>query len=248
LSTAAPSSSSRLASFDPSRLAKLSSEELAELETLLVAEHDDGLSRDPWRWACETHTQDEADGQIKPFPRTPYLRDMFTVLAHRQMISIPKSRRMRVTWGVAAFCAHAARYNPSTAVFWQADNEDKAAFVVQERIAFLERSLPPELQRPHSTIRTSKGMIGRISWTNAGYVWGVPQGDSVLRTYTPSILVMDECDFQPEAHAALAAALPFVEKNAKLILITTSNGPQGVVAEIAKSVGFESFPSWRGRP
>jgi DNA-binding MurR/RpiR family transcriptional regulator len=71
----------------------------------------------------------------------------------------------------------------------------------------------------------------------------VPQGDAVLRTYTPTILVMDECDFQPEAHAALAAALPFAEKNAKIILITTSAGPQGVVAEIAKTIGFESFPS-----
>lgn len=226
-------------------LARLTDEEQTELLVLLDAEHDAQLARDPWAWACETRTKDEADGKIKPFPRDPYLRDFFAVLAHRQLICVPKSRRMKVTWAVAAFCTHRARYNSTTAVFWQADNEDKAAFVVQERCAFLEDSLPAELRRPTHAIRTAKGMIGRLNWTDGrgGYIWGVPQGDSILRTYTPTILVMDEVDFQPEAHAALAAALPFVEKSAKLILITTSAGPSGVVAEIAKSMGFESFPA-----
>lgn len=231
----------------PPGIERLSADEQRELLALLTQEHDDQLARDPYEWALQTLTKDEADGAIKPFPRDPLIKDLFAVLAHRNKIAIPKSRRMKISWSVAAFCAHRARYNPTTAVFWQADNEDKAAFIIQERINFLEESLPPELKRPYSTIKTTKGLIGRMSYKTGGYVWAIPQGSSVLRTYTPTILVMDECDFQPEAHAALAAALPFVEKNAKLILITTSNGPSGVVAQIAKSIGFESFPSSIGR-
>lgn len=225
-----------------SQLAALSDEDQDELLRLLQQRRDEQLRVDPWEWACETKTKDEADGSIREFPRTPYLKDYFRVLANEQLIAVPKSRRMRVTWATAAFCVHAARYGgSSTAVFWQADNEDKAAFVVQERCMFLESSLSDELRRPYSSIRTNKGMVGRVNYAAGGYIWGVPQGDAVLRTYTPSILVMDECDFQHDAHQALAAALPFVEKNAKLILITTSNGPSGIMAEIAKTVGFTSY-------
>ena len=51
---------------------------------------------------------------------------------------------------------------------------------------------------------------------------------------------MDECEHQDEAHAALTAAIPLIEgtKDAKLILIGTSNGPQGVLAGICREVGF----------
>lgn len=229
-------------------LARIAAMDDSQAEGMLeasVAAADDTLARNPYLWALQTMTQDEADsGKVKPFPRDPYIEDAFAVLCSgERKIAIPKSRRMKATWTVAAYVTHRARYQPGTAVFWQADNEDKAAFVVQERCRFMERSLRPELRRPFATIRTSKGMVGRINYLGRGYVWGVPQGDSALRTYTPTILVMDEADFQAEANQSLAAALPFAEKEAQIILITTSNGPSGPVAQIAKSCGFLSFPA-----
>jgi hypothetical protein len=52
---------------------------------------------------------------------------------------------------------------------------------------------------------------------------------------------MDECDFQREGNEALNAALSIAEKNAQIVLLTTSNGPQGVAAEICKEAGLVRF-------
>ena len=72
------------------------------------------------------------------------------------------------------------------------------------------------------------------------YVVGMAQGADKIRSYTATKLIMDECEHQDEAHAALTAAIPLIEgtKDAKLILIGTSNGPQGVMAGLCRDVGF----------
>ena len=94
------------------------------------------------------------------------------------------------------------------------------------------------IRRLYKATRT-KGGVGNITWDGTGsWVHAVPQGPDVFRSYTPSILIMDECDTQPQAEAALTAALPLAEKQAKIVLITTSQGPSKPAARIAKSAGF----------
>ncbi|KKK62562.1 hypothetical protein LCGC14_3003110, partial [marine sediment metagenome] len=65
--------------------------------------------------------------------------------------------------------------------------------------------------------------------------------DDVIRTYTFSKLVMDESEFQTEGNAAFIAALPIAEKGAKLVVLSSSNGPGGVLAGLCADVGFTRF-------
>lgn len=198
--------------------------------------------KDPWLWMCEeVMTLDEASQEIRPFPREKnYLKTVLDVIDNNRLIAIPKSRRMFVTWLLAAYDCWSARFHANHAILWQAQNQEKSAYVLDKRCSFIEDHLQTEqLKKPYSCVRTTVGLIGRITYNDTkSWIQGVPQGADVFRSYTPSILVMDECDFQPEAPAALAAAMPLAEKGAKLILVSTSNGPGGPLAQICKEIGF----------
>jgi hypothetical protein len=85
-------------------------------------------------------------------------------------------------------------------------------------------------------------LIGRLTYLPTGSrVIAVAQGADVFRFYTPTVVVMDEGDFQDEGHEALVAALPFGEKQGKVIFVSSSNGPGKPLATICKGVGFVRF-------
>lgn len=229
---------------NPKLLDLLSDPEAADAAMTIMADENLRYGRRPWEWVTEqVYTIDEASQERVRWPDKAYLKDLFAVLQAEQMIAIPKSRRMMVTWAVAAYAVHQARFFPGHAVFIQSETESKSAYVVDQRCRYIEENIQPEpYRRTFRSVRTQQGLVGVMTYEQTGsYIKAVAQGGDVLRSYTPSILILDEADFQPEAHAAVVAAIPFAEKNAKIILVSSSNGPIGPIAELAKSIGFVRF-------
>jgi len=216
---------------------------MGEIRALLL-ELDTEYKRNPWSWFMnEVNTQDEATQSMLPWPDKAYLRDLIWVLDNEKGIVIPKSRRMMVSWVCAAWAVYRARYQPHHAIFYQSETEEKSAFITDQRCIFIENNLrEPMLKRKYKAIKTHQGLVGRITYTdNGSYIWAIPQGDDAIRSFTFSILIMDESEFQPEADRALISALPIWEKGAQLIILSTSNGPQGILAGICRDVGFTKF-------
>jgi len=229
---------------DPDRIFQLPEETRVQAAIDVAAAENTAEKRDIWRWLTKRVTTiDEATQTQARWPaHMGYLKELLAFVDEHQMVAIPKSRRMMVSWALAAWCTHRARFFPNNAIFWQSENEDKAAFVVQNRCAYIEDHIDEGRRRSYSAIRTTKGVIGRLTYRDTkSYIWGIPQGGDVLRTYTPAVLVMDECDFMQEGPAALTAALPAVEKGSKLVLISSSNGPGGILAGICKEIGIRSW-------
>lgn len=195
-------------------------------------------------WAREqVRTVDEATQTVRGWPPDkPYLDELFELFEEEQLIALPKSRRLLVTWSVALWATWRARYHPHNAIYIQSDKLEKSAYVTDKRCKFIEDNLVDEwCKRSYTSIRTSQGMVGRITYPDtASYLVAVAAGADMIRSYTASAVIMDESEFQENAHAALDAMTALTEsnKNVKLILISTSNGPGGVVAEICKDVGF----------
>lgn len=201
---------------------------------------------DCWRWMKDqVITIDEASQEKRPFPDMDYLHDIVDVLVDpdQRLIAIAKSRRMFVTWLLSIWGCWITRYHEHHAMLWQSQNEAKAAYVLDKRMTFVEDNLAtPQLRRKYKTIRTTQGLIGRLTYEHSGsWTQAVPQGPDVFRSYTPSLLVIDECDFQPEAPLALAAAMPLAEKGVKLVIVSTSNGPGGPLAMLCREVGFVRY-------
>lgn len=204
------------------------------------------FKEDFWTWCVEqVKTSDEATQKTLPFPvEREYLLDLAWLLQHENKIAIIKSRRMFVSWMLALYSMWRARFFPHNAVFFQSETESKSAYIVDKRIKFVEQQIPPLFQKPYDELRTKSGLVGRVTYRETGsYVWAIAQGDSQIRSYTPSVLIMDECEFHAEGAQALAAALATVEKSAQIILISTSNGPGKPLAGICKDVGFTKYDS-----
>lgn len=229
---------------NPSLLHRLTDENALLIAKDLIQELDAAYAADPWKWASEVVvTQDEASGESARFPSNrEYLHDLFDIFENESLIAIPKSRRVFVTWAVAVYLTHRARYKKNQALFIQSETEDKAAFVVDKRCTFIEENLPIALKRPFRAVRTIKGAVGQMTYEDTkSYIKGIAQGRDALRAFTPSILFLDEIEFQGEGRQSLIAALPFAEKGAKIILVSTSNGAAGPLADIARTVGFVSY-------
>jgi len=195
-------------------------------------------------WAHEqVLTRDEDAEAARPWPTNkPYLDELLDIYDQEQLIALPKSRQLLVTWTVALWLTWRARYRPYNALFVMSDKEEKSAHVVDKRCKFIEDNLRETwCRREYGSIKTKDGLVGRMTYKQTeSVILGVAQGEDQFRSYTPSVIFMDESDFQDGAHAALNTALPFTRegKTCKILLVTTSNGPQGVVAGICRECGF----------
>ena len=230
----------------------------AQIEELRILRElkDREYAQDCKLWAHEqVMTLDEATKRVRRWPDDkPYLDELLDLYAdpNEQLIAIPKSRRLMVTYSLALKVTHEARYHPYNAIYIQSDTEEKSAFFVDQRCCFIENNLSDIrcndddedkgwCRRSYKPIRTKDGMVGRMTYNGTGsYIRGMAQGADKVRSYTPSWLIMDESEFQDEAHAAVTAGIALAEdsKDMKFILISTSNGPQGVIAGICKEAGF----------
>ena len=47
---------------------------------------------------------------------------------------------------------------------------------------------------------------GKLIYSNGSIIWGIPQGGDIVRSYTPSVIFLDEAAFQPEAESSYGAA------------------------------------------
>jgi phage FluMu gp28-like protein len=199
---------------------------------------------DCWAWlVSQVNTLDEASRAVRPWPgHLDYLHDLIDVLCdqNERLIAIPKSRRMMVTWCVAEWVHWLTRYRPNVLAIWQSRVQTMAAEVLDKRIDWAEEHLlDVPLRRTRKSSKTTEGLIGRITWNQSGSrIVAVAEGAHVFRSLTPTVLVMDECEFQEQGAAALAASMPFAEKNAKIILLSSSNGPGKPLANICKDVGL----------
>jgi hypothetical protein len=209
------------------------------------AELDELMANDCWRWCCQlVMTLDEAaDGETSRIRRWPkhldYLRIIFDVLNNEQFVIIPKSRRMLVTWLVCAWMVHSARYHKLSANFILSETEQKAAFCVDKRCHFIEQNLRlAEFRKPLDTLRTKTGLIGRMTYPNESYIWGISSTGDALRTYTVSKVLVDEIEFIDQQVAVVRSLLPLLESGAQGILVSSSNGPTGVLAEYCRTVEF----------
>lgn len=224
-------------------VARMSDVEQAGTYTALLSQLDADYKADPWLWLTEqVWTKDEASQQIRRWPDKVYLQELCAFIDSEPMLALPKSRRIMATWLVAGWCTHRVRYFENNAIFIQSEIEVKAAYVV-ERCVFVEEHLDePRLRRPFQALRTSKGAIGKVTYSGTGsYLLAMAEGGEKMRTFTPSVLVLDESEFQQQGHQALVAALSMVEKQAKIILLSSSNGPIGVMAGICREAGFRRW-------
>jgi phage FluMu gp28-like protein len=228
---------------NPGILVGLGDDTQAAVAQAIIDSNDRRYVEDPYVWAVEQVTTiDETVNELRPFPDKMYLHDYFDALRTEKKLVVPKSRRMVVTWATAIFLLNRIRYLKHYVGYVQSEIESKAAYVIDKRMKFVEDNLSPLYRRAYRSIHTKDGLVGQMTFAQTGsWAKALAQGSDAFRTYTPSFIFMDEIEFMDKGHQSFVAALPFIEGAAQMVLVSTSNGPHGVIADMARNAGFQRF-------
>lgn len=185
---------------------------------------DESCKRDPLYWAqtwtaTENPHYEAQDLEFRSsFPQKTYFRLLFDAFAKESKLFVPKSRDMMTSWSALIWATHQAQWKKAFAVV-QTMKEGKA----MELIAYsdcLYRNQPDWLRARHP-LKSSNAT--EINWANGGRVLAVPGGEHQIRTYHPTIFILDEAAFLPEAeqcYNTARASSPHVQ-----MIAVSSAGP-----------------------
>ncbi len=188
-----------------------------------MAIRDERCRRDALYWAQNwtktenPHYREQGLEFRERFPTKSYFRVLFDYLAAHQRIFIPKTREMVTSWSVMAYAAHRAQWFKAEVVV-QTDSEDKAKQLVGYAEC-LYRNQETWLKELHPLAGDASQLS--LAWRDGGRVFGIPKGENKIRMYHPTIYIMDEAAFLPEAQQCYDAAQPV----AKQIIAISSAGP-----------------------
>ena len=117
-----------------------------------------------------------------------------------------------------AFATHQAQWFKAEVII-QADKEDKASELVGGYAECLYRNQPDWLRARHP-LKAPASALG-IEWADGGRIFGIPKGVNQMRVYHPTVYVIDEAAFLPEAEACFNVANPVAGQ----IIAISSAGP-----------------------
>jgi hypothetical protein len=179
---------------------------------------------DPWEFIKECcWTIDEADGgKIKQFPDKEYLHHVCIVWMRENLLAIPKSRRMLLTWILLALHLWAALFRPRSAIFIQSKKEGDSAYLIgPERLLFMYRRLPDGYAWPK--IKSIKGAPPLIRFSNGSQIFGIGQGPDQMRQYTASYVMLDEVAFWEWGRQTWGALKPTMQGGGKITAVSSAN-------------------------
>jgi hypothetical protein len=178
---------------------------------------------DPWTFIKrECLTIDEADsGKVKHFPDKEYLKHIVETWQKHDILAIPKTRRMMLTWIFLALHLWAAIFHPNVAIFVQSKKADDSDFLIGEkRMKFIYDNLPQWLKQYISCERKQY----QLTFSNGSWVKAIGQGPDQMRSYTASYVMLDEVAFWEWAAATWGSLKPTIDGGGKVVLISSA-GP-----------------------
>ena len=183
---------------------------------------DEKCKRDPLYWA-QTYTATENPHYIEqglpfrgPFPKKSYFPPLFAEFARSSRLLVPKSREMLTSWCAMVWATNRAQWHQALVVV-QCQSEEK----VTQLIGYAEclhRNQQGWLQQRHP-LKTQN--LTELHWTAGGRVVGIPKGVHQVRSWHPTIYIMDEAAFLEEAEACYNTAHPV----SKQIIAVSSAAP-----------------------
>ena len=148
-----------------------------------------------------------------PLPKKKYFEILFREFKECQKnntpLFVPKSRDMVTSWSGMIWATHQAQWMGAFTVV-QTMKEEKAKQLV-DYASCLYRNQPAWLKARYPLKNES---AHELEWVAGGRIMGVPQGQHQIRTYKPTIYIMDEAAFLVEAeqcYSAVKASSSYVQ-------------------------------------
>lgn len=151
------------------------------------------------------------------------------VLYDTSIVAVEKSRQVMITWVALAYILWRAKFMEHQLIMVQSKREADAQKLVcvkesepdAARLTFMETHLPPHLRSVDFSRRGATSKCN-VYFDSGSHVWGIPEGGSIIRSHTPSLLFSDEAAFQPAFGEAYRAALPAIRGGGQAIFVSSA--------------------------
>lgn len=169
-------------------------------------------------------TVDEHD-EAEPTKRLPdkdYLRLMAYTWVHRDLLLVPKSRQLMVSWLFCSVGLHNLIARKSQRMAFISKKEEDAD-------ALLERAYDISQRLPHGRLYVPevRRVKNELTCSSTGSsMHAMNQTAKGLRSYTWSWIFSDEAAFQPEFDQMLTAAMAAVRGGGRMTAVSTPDGEE----------------------
>jgi hypothetical protein len=182
-------------------------------------------------WAKTLDVHDDLS-PIKPFPDKEYLRILVDTWLNTQLLLIPKSRQMMMSWLFTTLYLWDTIFHEARMTFFQSKKSEDADDILK-RSKFVWDNLPRFLKRFYRNGRgfdlqcnpQHKGqhVTGKMVFPQINSeIRAIPEGGDVIRMHVASGILSDEMAFQPEARAAWTAARPTISSKGRFTGVSTA--------------------------
>jgi Terminase large subunit, T4likevirus-type, N-terminal len=186
-----------------------------------------------------------------PFKLWPDQITLARRLPAERLLVILKARQLGISWLVCAYVLHLCLFHPGKVALLFSQGQDEANELLR-RIAVLYDRLPAGLKAVGPALKRSN--TSELAWANGSRIESLPATQRAGRSFTASLVVMDEAAHMQWGARLYAAAKPTMDDGGQLIVLSTANGAGGFFhtlwsKAVARVNGFATaFLPWWSRP
>lgn len=174
-------------------------------------------------------TRDEADeGSVKNFPDLDYLARVDSLASRENILIVPKSRRMMMTWQFIANILYEAMFNSNKMIFVQSKKGGDSAYLLgNDRLMFMYNNLPHDRHHFPKLLRSIRDNDGKgfslVNFDNGTTFMAVAEGADQLRQYTASVVYCTEMAFWSQAELTWMALRPVIQGGGRILIDSSAN-------------------------
>lgn len=184
---------------------------------------------DKWYFMTQfIHVSDPNKGDIM-FESWPHLEKLLYAIETHDRIIILKARQIGITWLIAAYALWLCLFRPNSRILVVSEDQTKST-EFKNRVRYMYDRLPEWLQVREERLDKDNDQLIEFGVMDSA-VHSLPAVKGAGRSFTASLVVLDEWAFQEYGRDIYTAILPTIE-HGKLIGISTANGKNNVFYSI----------------
>lgn len=156
-----------------------------------------------------------------PFHLWPGQVHVMWLLMTVRLVIILKARQLGISWVSCAYALWLVLFHPGKVVICFSKGENEAKELLRRIQALYDRL--PEWMREQLP-RQLKDNAGELAWSNESRVMSLAASANAGRSFTASLVIMDEAAFMTFAGKIYAALKPTIDGGGQLVMLSTANG------------------------
>lgn len=160
---------------------------------------------------------DPGSEEWKPFHLWPAQVRVLAAMRDEKLVAVLKARQLGLSWLALGYALWLATFQANAIILMFSKSDTEAKELVTRYQGMHER-LPPFLQRE---VERSNDHV--LEFTTGSRAQAFASGGTGGRSYTASLVIVDEADFAPRLKNLLTAVKPTIDAAGQLFLISTAD-------------------------